>query len=99
MLQGCLNRAPFRTLLVGVLLACLTGCTSLREWRANGFKVGPNYGRPPAPVAEDWIDADDVRVRTDPGEFARWWQTFKIACRQKRPITSSLIFPLQISMR
>src|SRR5205085_1888206 len=23
----------------------------------NGFKVGPNYHKPPAPVAQDWIDS------------------------------------------
>ena len=41
-----------------------SGCTSWREYVHNGFKVGPNYRKPPAPVAKDWIDADDQRVRT-----------------------------------
>src|SRR5260221_8922674 len=44
---------------VAVLVASLTagGCTtSLREWCHNGFKVGPNYATPPAPVAPQWID-------------------------------------------
>jgi NodT family efflux transporter outer membrane factor (OMF) lipoprotein len=57
-------------------VAALAGCTSLSEWRQNGFKVGPNYCRPPAPVAEDWIDADDVRVRKEQDNIAQWWQVF-----------------------
>ena len=42
----------------------------------NGFKVGPNYGRPPAPVAQDWIDAADPRVRKDSDDLSRWWTVF-----------------------
>ena len=38
------------------------GCTGLQAFVHNGFKVGPNYCRPPVPVARDWIDAADVRV-------------------------------------
>ena len=34
-----------------------SGCTSLSEWRQNGYKVGPNYCKPPAPVASEWIDS------------------------------------------
>jgi len=52
------------------------GCTPLKEYVHNGFKVGPNYQTPPAPVAPDWIDANDVRVRKDPEELSRWWTVF-----------------------
>src|ERR1700730_14601762 len=37
------------------LLFC--GCTSPREYVRNGFKVGPNYAKPAAPVEEKWLDA------------------------------------------
>ncbi|HEV3447716.1 MAG TPA: TolC family protein, partial [Gemmataceae bacterium] len=57
-----------------IVVSC--GCTSLSEYIHNGFKVGPNYGRPPAPVAKDWIDADDVRVRKESDDLSRWWQVF-----------------------
>jgi NodT family efflux transporter outer membrane factor (OMF) lipoprotein len=50
------------------------GCTSLTEYVHNHFKVGPNYGRPPAPVAEDWIDARDLR--RVPGDISKWWTVF-----------------------
>jgi NodT family efflux transporter outer membrane factor (OMF) lipoprotein len=54
----------------------LPGCTTLSEYIHNGFKVGPNYGRPPAPVAEHWIDADDKRVRSDAEDDCHWWTVF-----------------------
>lgn len=61
------------------LIACsvfLTGCTAIKDYVHHGFKVGPNYGRPPAPVAADWIDAHDVRVRRESEDAARWWMVF-----------------------
>jgi len=62
--------------LFAVLLACLCGCTSMREWWHNGFKVGPEYCRPAAPVAEDWIDSTDVRVRSESPDNSHWWTVF-----------------------
>ena len=55
----------------------LCGCTSFNEYVHNGYKVGPNYCKPPAPVAEHWIDADDKRVRSSDEEPAFWWTVFK----------------------
>jgi NodT family efflux transporter outer membrane factor (OMF) lipoprotein len=52
------------------------GCTTLEEYIHNGFKVGPNYGRPPAPVAREWIDADDQRVRSESDDLSAWWTVF-----------------------
>ncbi|MBN1395701.1 MAG: efflux transporter outer membrane subunit [Pirellulales bacterium] len=57
-----------------MVFAC--GCTSTREWWYNGWKVGPNYGRPPAPVAEEWIDNADVRVRSESADHSDWWTVF-----------------------
>src|SRR5262245_49949202 len=55
----------------------LAGCTSFPEYVRNGFKVGPNFTKPPAPVAQDWIDAGDVRIRKDEDEPIEWWSVFK----------------------
>jgi NodT family efflux transporter outer membrane factor (OMF) lipoprotein len=55
------------------LILFSSGCTSCREYLHNGFKVGPNYERPPALVAEHWIDADDQRVRSQCDDLATWW--------------------------
>jgi NodT family efflux transporter outer membrane factor (OMF) lipoprotein len=61
------------------------GCTPWREYVHNGFKVGPNYRKPPAPVAKDWIDADDRRVRTEWDDLSKWWTVFN------DPVLDSLI--------
>jgi NodT family efflux transporter outer membrane factor (OMF) lipoprotein len=61
-------------LLTAAGLTC--GCTSWQEYVHNGFKVGPNYRKPPAPVAKDWIDANDQRVRTESDDLSKWWTVF-----------------------
>ena len=55
---------------------CCCGCTSLREYVHNGFKVGPNYREQEAPVASNWIDASDKRVRTESDDLSKWWTVF-----------------------
>jgi NodT family efflux transporter outer membrane factor (OMF) lipoprotein len=62
-----------------------SGCTSFNDYIHNGFKVGPNYKRPPAPVAQKWIDADDVRIRSQPEDDSHWWTVFN------DPVLSDLI--------
>jgi NodT family efflux transporter outer membrane factor (OMF) lipoprotein len=48
----------------------------LTEYVHNGFKVGPNYRKPDAAVAVNWIDATDKRVRTDSDDLSKWWTVF-----------------------
>jgi NodT family efflux transporter outer membrane factor (OMF) lipoprotein len=55
---------------------CLSGCTGLREYDQNVFKVGPNYTRPSAPVADEWIDSRSSRIATEPGDYRAWWGVF-----------------------
>src|SRR5205823_9690472 len=59
------------------LAAPLCGCTPLKEYVQNGFKVGPNYARPPAPVSQDWIDSSDARLRKESGDLSKRWGVFK----------------------
>jgi NodT family efflux transporter outer membrane factor (OMF) lipoprotein len=54
----------------------LCGCTTLKDYVHNGFKVGPNYGRPPAPLSPSWIDAADERVRSQADDLSKWWAVF-----------------------
>jgi NodT family efflux transporter outer membrane factor (OMF) lipoprotein len=61
--------------LAAIALA-LGGCTSPREYLRNGFKVGPRYATPPAPVAEQWIDAHDVRLHGETDDLSTWWAVF-----------------------
>jgi hypothetical protein len=53
--------APGRELVVSRWLCWALVVPSLNEFVQNGFQVGPNYQRPPAPVAPTWIDADNPR--------------------------------------
>jgi NodT family efflux transporter outer membrane factor (OMF) lipoprotein len=76
---------PFGGVLAATILLTLCGCTTLGEYVHNGFKVGPNYMRPPAPVAQRWIDADDVRVRSVEEDDSRWWTVFN------DPVLSDLV--------
>jgi NodT family efflux transporter outer membrane factor (OMF) lipoprotein len=61
---------------LGALAASACGCTSVSDYIHNGFKVGPNFKRPPAPVAEHWIDANDARVRSETEDDSHWWTVF-----------------------
>jgi NodT family efflux transporter outer membrane factor (OMF) lipoprotein len=53
-----------------------SGCvtTSPLDYLRNGFKVGPNYRKPPAPVADEWIQASDKDVQTR--HLQDWWLVF-----------------------
>lgn len=69
-----------------MVVVCAAGCSQLRHWKSNGYKVGPNYFRPSAEVNPDWR-------ANEPGEEAafvtsvtssssanhintRWWESF-----------------------
>lgn len=49
------------------------GCTSIRDYIDNGFKVGPNYCEPTAPVKDQWLDAGHQRVQSSSDDLSRWW--------------------------
>jgi NodT family efflux transporter outer membrane factor (OMF) lipoprotein len=51
---------------------CVT--TGPLDYVRNGFKVGPNYGKPPAPVAGEWIEANDPHVESR--QLQEWWGVF-----------------------
>ena len=59
-----------------VLVLPLCGCTSLQQYVQNGFKVGPSYSPPAAPVAQHWIDEADKRIRTNADDLSQWWTVF-----------------------
>jgi len=61
------------------LLLPAGGCTSLTQWWHNGFKVGPNYARPPAATAPAWIDSADPKISCAPANDYVWWTVFQDA--------------------
>jgi NodT family efflux transporter outer membrane factor (OMF) lipoprotein len=88
-----------------VLCFCLTaalallesGCgTSWSEWIHNGFKVGPNYKKPPAPLPENWIEVNDPHVNPHDPNLTEWWGVFN------DPLLANLIqraYPGNLSLR
>jgi NodT family efflux transporter outer membrane factor (OMF) lipoprotein len=63
-------------LMAGAVLG-QSGCTTgLAEYIHNGFKVGPNYHRPPAPLPAGWVDQNDSRVHVGDPNLAAWWDVF-----------------------
>jgi NodT family efflux transporter outer membrane factor (OMF) lipoprotein len=63
---------------VALLLAIVVcpGCAGGRNWFHNGYKVGPDYCKPAAPVTENWIDFNDPRVISEPANDRDWWRVF-----------------------
>jgi NodT family efflux transporter outer membrane factor (OMF) lipoprotein len=53
-----------------------TGCSTLSHWLHNGFKVGPNYSPPGAPLPGEWVDARDPKVRQGDPNLSTWWDVF-----------------------
>ncbi|MCC7476690.1 MAG: efflux transporter outer membrane subunit [Pirellulales bacterium] len=75
------RRALFRLLAPLALLAVVAGCCQVpggrcRDWWCNGFKVGPNYSRPQSPVASEWIDYANPRVKSEEQQLSAWWTVF-----------------------
>jgi NodT family efflux transporter outer membrane factor (OMF) lipoprotein len=73
------GRAPSSSARIAILLflaLLASGCTSPRQWWHNGCKVGPDYARPPGPVASTWVDAADPRVKSEPANDCAWWTAF-----------------------
>ncbi|MDB4540601.1 efflux transporter outer membrane subunit [bacterium] len=56
-----------------------SGCAytgGVKDYIHNGFKVGPNYAKPAAPVASNWIDDYDDRIKDELPNYGDWWTTF-----------------------
>ena len=43
-------------------------------------KLGPDFLKPDAPVADEWLEPedtpDDIKITTDASEYAEWWKSF-----------------------
>ncbi|MFV2069460.1 MAG: efflux transporter outer membrane subunit [Pirellulales bacterium] len=63
------------------LVASWVASTSL-----SGCMIGPDYLRPPAPVAEAWIEEDNPNLSTAPPDDAQWWTVFN------DPVLDDLVF-------
>ena len=74
---------------VSHVLAALsvTGCAELKQWMHNG-KVGPDYCKPAAPIADEWIDFNDPRLISQEHSVdeCAWWQSLS------DPVLDELVF-------
>ena len=64
------------SLVVWSLSALLfSGCAEFGQWMHNGFKVGPDYCKPAAPVADQWIDFNNPKVisTSQAVDDGAWW--------------------------
>ena len=64
-------------LMMELLFLGAAGCTSLTDYIHNGFKVGPNYQKPPAPVASEWIDSHAKEINVATRDMSGWWKALK----------------------
>ncbi len=62
--------------IIALLLLVSLGCTGIKEYWHNGFKVGPNFTPPTAPTECQWIDAANKQLQGDPAQIRDWWTIF-----------------------
>ena len=72
-----MSAKSFRRLFFIAASCLLASACGLPRWAHHGFQVGPEYRRPCAPVADDWIDIGDQRVLPLPPEHLDWWSVFR----------------------
>ena len=70
-----MSRTPHLVLTYVVASLLTSGCAT----------VGPDFETPESDVADDWLESDDQRFSSDPGDDALWWTTFN------DPVLESLI--------
>jgi NodT family efflux transporter outer membrane factor (OMF) lipoprotein len=83
-------------------LLALAGCLG-----AAGCMVGPDYRRPPAPLAPSWLDEADARVLEGPPPD-EWWRVLEdpaldalvgLAYRQNLPLQAAALRVIQAQAR
>jgi NodT family efflux transporter outer membrane factor (OMF) lipoprotein len=52
---------------------------------AGCWAVGPNFQKPVVPVAREWIEQQDPRLRSGSADYGQWWTAFN------DPVLNSLI--------
>jgi NodT family efflux transporter outer membrane factor (OMF) lipoprotein len=69
---------PLALAVLAVSCLAVGGCitTGPRQWLQNGLKVGPEYAKPQAPVAAEWIQANDPLVQASTLPDGNWWNVF-----------------------
>lgn len=69
----------FGAWMMALVVVSLGGCAytgGVKDYIHNGFKVGPEYCKPAAPVSDEWIDAYEAQVCAELPNYADWWTVF-----------------------
>lgn len=82
---GRINRISGFVCCAVALSIPLSGCTGPCEYVRNGFKVGPNYQKPLAPVAQQWLDSGSKGINPITVDLNGWWTAFN------DPVLNSLV--------
>lgn len=53
-----------------ILMLCVILLTS------GCMKVGPDFSPPPAPTADQWLEAEKGQLRSEPQDHTEWWKSF-----------------------
>jgi NodT family efflux transporter outer membrane factor (OMF) lipoprotein len=71
-----MKKQMLRTAAAIALCGAVSGC-GLDGWIQNGFKVGPQYTTPSAPISSQWIDYRKGDGEPEqPVDLAEWWGVF-----------------------
>ena len=70
------SRNSLYPMMLAIVFLVVAGCTSPKDYVKNGFKVGPNYHKPAAQVADHWIDSNDPNVSSQQSDLSSWWGAF-----------------------
>ncbi len=76
-------------ILLGGFLLMSLGCTGMRKWAGQGFKVGEDYRQPAAEVGPSWIDQEAYSGTEGSGNLEQWWTEFN------DPVLTELIATLR----
>lgn len=60
-------------ILLKIMFLGLAGVTLL----AGCKTVGPDFEKPEAPVADNWLEAEDERIDTSAAAYQDWWEVFE----------------------
>ena len=84
---GVVTLKNVRRLALFVTLAAASSGCQLGQWVRNGFKVGPEYKTPDAPVAGEWMDYHAAPAEpANAADHTQWWKVFN------DPVLDSLIY-------
>ena len=76
-MPGTRRNSALSVLLLVAAALLLPGCKGMGWWMHNHFRVGPNHGEPPAPVADEWLNQKHPAVTVLAGDDFAWWTVFQ----------------------